>query len=298
MSTRATITFHTISVDGVRVFYREAGTSGRARNFASARLSLVVAHVQSADPFVGGSLSPHRSRLSGIRQQRCTAPDEFSYTFDHLAEVVGALTDALDLKSYAVYMQDYGGPVGFRLCLAHRERVRALIIQNAVADEAGLGPIWEARRKFWADRKSHEAELRSSFFSFEASRQRHVGSSPNVDRYDPDAWQDETAFLSRPGEADIQSDLFYDYRNNVASYPKWQGWLREVQPPTLVVWGKYDPSFATKGAFTYQRDVPAAEVHILDAGHFALDEATDEIAALMRKFLQDRGLHRSAGPPG
>jgi pimeloyl-ACP methyl ester carboxylesterase len=123
-------------------------------------------------------------------------------------------------------------------------------------------------------------------------RQRHVGTSPNIERYDPDTWQSEYEFLCRPGEGDIQADLFYDYRTNVAGYPKWQAWLRQTQPPTLVVWGKYDPSFATAGAAAYQRDVPSAEVHLLDAGHFAIDEACDEIAKLTRGFLETHGLDK------
>jgi pimeloyl-ACP methyl ester carboxylesterase len=174
----------------------------------------------------------------------------------------------------------------------HPGRVRGLIIQNAVAHEEGLGALWETRRQYWRNRKANEAKLRENFTSLAATRQRHIGTSPNVERYDPDTWQSEFEFLSRPGEADIQSDLFYDYRTNVASYPKWQEWLREKQPPTLVVWGKYDPSFTTAGAIAYQRDVPSAEVHLLDAGHFALDEACDEIARLTRAFLETHGLDK------
>ena len=183
-------------------------------------------------------------------------------------------------------MQDYGGPVGFRMALAHPERVRAIIIQNAVSHEQGLSPLWEARRKYWADPAQELENLKANFTSFEATRQRHIGSSPHPDRYDPDTWTDEYAFLTRPGQADIQTTLFLDYRTNVASYPLWQKWLRAVQPPTLVVWGKYDPSFTVAGATAYAGDVPKAEIHILEAGHFALDEATDEIASLVRNFLE------------
>ena len=127
-------------------------------------------------------------------------------------------------------MQDYGGPVGFRLAIAHPERVPALIIQNAVAHEDGLGPLWQKRREFWADRAANEAGLRANFSSFAATKQRHVGSNPNPETLDPDRWTDEFAFLSRPGEDDIQIDLFYDYRTNVANYPAWGAWLRLHQP--------------------------------------------------------------------
>lgn len=182
-------------------------------------------------------------------------------------------------------------PGGFRLAIAYPERLEALIVQNAVAHEDGLGPLWKTRREFWADRETHEAALRENFFSFAATRQRHVGTSPNAENYDPDLWTDEFAFLSRPGQQDIQTDLFYDYRTNVASYPAWQGWLRKRQPPLQVVWGRYDPSFQVEETEAYRRDVPDAEVHVLDAGHFALDEQPDLIADLTRRFLHHRQAH-------
>jgi pimeloyl-ACP methyl ester carboxylesterase len=194
-------------------------------------------------------------------------------------------TETLGLDRYALYMQDYGGPVGFRLAIADPERVRAFIIQNAVAHEEGLGPLWQRRREFWADRAANEAGLRANFSSFAATKQRHVGSNPNPDTLDPDRWTDEFAFLSRPGEDDIQIDLFYDYRTNVASYPAWGAWLRQHQPTTLVIWGKYDPSFLVAETAAYQRDLPGAEVHILDAGHFALYDKPDEITELVGDFL-------------
>jgi pimeloyl-ACP methyl ester carboxylesterase len=194
-------------------------------------------------------------------------------------------TEALGLNHYVLYMQDYGGPVGFRLAITLPERVQAFIIQNAVAHEEGLGPLWQKRREFWADRAANEADLRANFSSFAATKQRHVGSNPDPETLDPDRWTDEFAFLSRPGEDDIQIDLFYDYRTNVASYPAWDAWLRQHQPPALVIWGKYDPAFLVAEAAAYQRDLPKAEVHTLNAGHFALYEKPDEIAELIGDFL-------------
>jgi pimeloyl-ACP methyl ester carboxylesterase len=186
---------------------------------------------------------------------------------------------------YTLFVQDYGGPIGFRLAMAHPERIQAIVVQNAVAHEDGLGPLWETHKACWADRAVHEAALRENFFTPAATRLPHVGNSPKPESYDPDLWTDELAFLSRPGQRDIQTDLFYDYRTNVASYPAWQQWLR-AQPPLLVPWGRYDPSFLAAEAEAYRRDVPAAEVHLLDAGHFALDEQPDEIAELTRRFLR------------
>jgi len=175
--------------------------------------------------------------------------------------------------------------VGFRMALAHTDRIEALIVQNAVAHNEGLGANWKTRRAYWADRAANESALRTNLLSLQAARTRHVGNDPNVERYDPDLWTDEFAFLSQPGQADIQSDLFYDYRTNVEAYPKWQAWMREKQPRLLVLWGKYDPSFDISEPEAYRRDVPNAEVHVLDAGHFALDTAADQIGEFVRGFL-------------
>lgn len=172
------------------------------------------------------------------------------------------------------------------MALAHPDRIEALIVQNAVSHNEGLGPRWGVRRKFWADRAANESALRSNLLSLATTRTRHVGSDPDMERYDPDLWTDEFAFLSQPGQADIQSDLFYDYRTNVESYPRWQVWMRETQPRLLVLWGKYDASFELSEADAYRQDVPGARVHLLDAGHFALDTAADEIARLILDFAE------------
>jgi pimeloyl-ACP methyl ester carboxylesterase len=212
-------------------------------------------------------------------------PIKFAYTFDHYADVMSRFTEALGLSRYTLYLQDYGGPVGFRMALAHPERIEALIVQNAVAHNEGLGALWKPRRAFWADRAANESTLRANLLSLAAARTRHIGSDPKSERYDPDLWTDESAFLNQPIQADIQSNLFYDYRTNVDAYPKWQAWMREKQPRLLVVWGKYDPSFDISEPEAYRRDVPRAQVHVLDAGHFALDTAADEIAALIQGFV-------------
>ncbi len=222
----------------------------------------------------------------GFGHSDAPEPAGFAYTFDHIATVIDHFTQAVGLTHYSLYVQDYGGPVGFRLALGHPERLESLIIQNAVAHEDGLGPLWATRRAFWADRAANEAALRANLISFTATKQRHLGSDPDIDRYDPDLWTDEFAFLSQPHQVDIQSDLFYDYRTNVASYPVWQAWLQKKQPHTLVIWAKYDPSFQVAEAAAYKRDVPAAEVHILDAGHFAMDTEAQQVAGLIRGFLK------------
>jgi pimeloyl-ACP methyl ester carboxylesterase len=215
-------------------------------------------------------------------------PKQFAYTFDHIAEIMNHFTEALGLSRYTLYMQDYGGPVGFRMALAHPDRIEALIVQDAVAHNEGLGPNWKPRRAFWADRAANESTLRTNLLSLQTTRTRHVGNDPNLERYDPDLWTDEFAFLSQPGQAEIQSDLFYDYRTNVDAYPKWQAWMRGTQPRLMVVWGRYDLSFELSEPEAYRRDVPNAQVHVLDAGHFALDTAADEIASLVGGFMSGR----------
>jgi pimeloyl-ACP methyl ester carboxylesterase len=213
-------------------------------------------------------------------------PKQFDYTFDHIASVIDRFTQALGLLHYTLYMQDYGGPVGFRMVLAHPERVQVLIVQDAVAHNEGFGANWATRRAFWADRPAYEEALRKNLLSLATTKTRHIGDDPNVELYDPDLWTDEYAFLNAPGQAQIQSDLFYDYRTNVDAYPKWQAWMQKTQPKFLVLWGKHDLSFDPGEPERYRKDVPKAEVYILDAGHFALDTKADEIAALVREFMK------------
>jgi len=276
--------YRTVKVDGLSIFYREAGPP-------DAPVLLLLHGLPSSsrmfEPLLS-RLSDHFHMIApdypGFGHSDWPNPKEFTYTFDRIATVMDHFTQALGLQSYTLYMQDYGGPVGFRLALAHPERIHSLIVQNAVAHNEGLGEIWKTRRAFWADRPAHEAALRTNLLSLATTRTRHVGSDPAVECYDPDLWTDEFAFLSQPGQADIQSDLFYDYRSNVAAYPSWQAWMRKTQPRLLVIWGRYDPSFDLSEPEAYRRDVPKAEVHVLDAGHFALDTKADEIAYLVRRF--------------
>jgi pimeloyl-ACP methyl ester carboxylesterase len=284
-STSSSTTFRTVAVDGVNIFYREAGPKDAPTLLLLHGFPSSSRMFEALIPLLADKYHLVAPDYPGFGLSDSPPPSQYAYTFDHIADTVDHFTEAMKLTRYSLYLQDYGGPVGFRLALAHPERVNAIIIQNAVASEEGLGPAWDARKAFWKDRAAHESTLIPNFLSFATTRGRHVGSSPNIDRYDPNQWLDEFAHLSQPGQTQIQADLFYDYRTNVAAYPAWQAWMRQHRPPMLVVWGKYDPSFAVGGATAYQRDVPGAEVHMLDAGHFALDEKVDEIAALMRVFL-------------
>lgn len=283
-STSATTTYHRVEVDGVGIFYREAGPKDAP--------TIVLLHGYPSSSRMFDSLIPllaSRYHLiapdyPGFGQSEAPPPSRYAYTFDHLAETINALLERIEIDRYALYLQDYGGPVGFRIMVAHSERVRALVIQNANAYTEGLGQKWAGIAAYWKDRAAHPEQV-DAFMSLEGAKQRHIAGSRNPERYNPDTWTDEYAILSRPGQREIQADLLYDYHTNVAAYPEWQAWLRQHRPPTLVVWGRYDPSFIALGAGAYKRDLPDAEVHLLDAGHFALDEKNDEIACLMVDFL-------------
>jgi pimeloyl-ACP methyl ester carboxylesterase len=278
--------YRTVKVDGLSIFYREAGPK-------DAPVILLLHGLPSSSRM----FQPLLTRLSdkyhliapdypGFGHSDWPDPKEFTYTFDHIAHVMDGFVQTLGLSRFTLYMQDYGGPVGFRMALAHPERVEALIVQDAVAHDEGLGANWATRRAFWADRPGNEETLRKNLLSMTATKTRHVGDDPNVELYDQDLWTDEYAFLNAPGQAQIQSDLFYDYRTNVENYPKWQAWMQKTQPRLLVIWGRHDLSFDAGEPERYRKDVPNAQVYVLDAGHFALDTKADEIAGLVSQFMK------------
>jgi pimeloyl-ACP methyl ester carboxylesterase len=283
------VRYQTVQVDGLNIFYREAGP---ANGPVLLLLHGVPTSSRMYQPMLESALTTKYRLIApdfpGFGHSSWPSPKEFSYTFDHLARVTEGFTDALKLGHYTLFLHDYGGPVGMRMAVNHPEKVEAIIIQNAVSHEEGLSSLWAARRAFWNDRAANEAAFRKSFLSLETTRNRHLGTSPHPERIDPDTWTDEFHFLNQPGQADIQTDLFFDYQNNLKAYPAWQKWLREHQPPLLVIWGRYDPSFTVAGAEAYRKDVPTADVHILDAGHFALDEQAPEVIRLVDGFMQKR----------
>lgn len=281
----APVAYRSVSIDGVQVAYREAGSRDKP--------TLLLLHgVPSSSRMYDGLMRKLGDRYHliapdypGFGHSDAPDPTKFAYTFDHLADVVGKFTDAVGAGRYVLFMQDYGAPVGMRLAQARPCAVQGMVFQNGNVYAEGLGAMWARRKAYWSDRASQESAVREGHLSLAATRARHIGDDPDVAAYDPDLWHDEHAFLNKPGNAAIQADLIYDYQHNLAAYPAWQAWLKARQLPTLVVWGKHDLAFTVPGAHAFKRDVPAADVHILDAGHFAMDTRLDEVAALTAGFM-------------
>lgn len=277
--------YRTVEIDGVKVFYREAGpadapvvvllhgfpTSSRMfRNLIPALADRY--HVIAPDyPGFGQSATPDRRA--------------FEYSFARFAEIVDALLSRLGAKRYALYVQDYGAPVGYRLALRHPERVTALVVQNGNAYEEGLREFWVPLKAYWADGSREHREALRAGLTPAATRSQYLDGVRDPSRIDPESWVIDQALLDRPGVDEIMLDLFKDYGSNVALYPKFQEFFRTRRPPTLIVWGGNDAIFPADGAHPYLRDLPDAELHLLDSGHFALEDKGAEIAALMRNFL-------------
>jgi pimeloyl-ACP methyl ester carboxylesterase len=217
---------------------------------------------------------------------------EFDYSFDHLAEVIDAFTARVGLDRYALYVQDYGAPVGFRLAVKHPERVRALVIQNGNAYEEGLREFWGPIKAYWQDPTGERREHMVKALGLEGTRWQYLQGARRPERISPDAWTFDQALLDRPGNKEIQLQLFYSYRTNPPRYPEWQAYFRRHQPPTLIVWGRNDPIFPAEGAHPYTRDLRDVELHLLDTGHFALEEEGATIARLMGAFLERTLLER------
>ena len=283
-STTSTTTFHWAEVNGVKVFYREAGPAAAATILLLHGFPSSSREFDTLIPFLATRYHVIAPDYPGFGLSDAPPPSAYAYTFDHLAETISGLLNTLRISRCTMYLHDYGAPIGFRIILAHPERLDRLVVQNGNIYQAGLGAKWKGIAAYWRDPKAHPQVL-DNFLSLAATRDRHLAGTLHPDRYNPDTWRDEFVGLSCAGQRELQGDLLYDYRTNVASYASWQHWLREHRPPTLVVWGEHDPSFLAAGAEAFRRDLPDAEIHLLDAGHFALDEQTDQIARLMLQFL-------------
>jgi pimeloyl-ACP methyl ester carboxylesterase len=229
--------------------------------------------------------------LPGFGLSDMPSPATFPYGFATYADVVDQLLTQLGAGRYVLYVMDYGAPVGFRLALKHPEHVSALIVQNGNAYEAGMGDFWATTRALWADDSEANRDAMRPFLRMDATRFQYVAGVKDVARIDPAAWVHDQFFLNRPGNEAIQLDIMYDYRTNVALYPAFHDYFRAFQPPALILWGVNDPIFLPEGAQAFLRDLPHAELHHLDTGHFALEDKADDMVPLIRQFLA-RHLHQ------
>nr|WP_315728281.1 MULTISPECIES: alpha/beta hydrolase [unclassified Bradyrhizobium] len=286
-----TVHYRTATISGVNVFYREAGPADGP--------VVLLLH--------GFPTSSHmfRNLIPGLADRyRVIAPDypgfgqsdapdrnRFSYSFANYAEMIDALLDQIGAKRYAMYVMDYGAPVGYRIAIKHPERVTALIIQNGNAYEEGLRDAWDPIKAYWKEGTEERRDALLSLVSLRATKFLYTDGVRDLTRISPDNWVHDQALLDRPGNKDIQLDLLYDHATNIPLYPAFQAFFRERKPPALIVWGKNDKVFAEAGAHSYLRDLPDAELHILDTGHFALEDQLDVMAPLISNFL-DRTIER------
>lgn len=280
------VSYRTVEVDGLDIFYREAGPSDGP--------VVLLLHGFPTSSHMFRDLIPKladRYRViapdyPGFGQSSMPMVGEFDYTFDNLSRVVERFTEKVGARKYTMYVMDYGAPVGFRLAARHPDRVQGLIVQNGNAYEEGLREFWEPLRKLWADPSEQNREaLRKAVLNLEATKWQYTHGVRDASRVSPDNWVHDQFLLDRPGNQEVQLALFYDYRTNVPLYPQWQAYFRQHQPPTLIVWGKNDHIFPAEGAHPYRRDLKNVEFHLLDTGHFALEEQGERIAQLIRQFL-------------
>jgi pimeloyl-ACP methyl ester carboxylesterase len=283
--TMTTVQYRTHRVGNVDVFYREAGA-------ADAPVVLLLHGFPTASHMFRDLMPELAERyhviapdLPGFGQTKAPPRGTFDYTFDALAVVVGGFVDALGLSQYALYLFDYGAPVGLRLALSHPERVTAIISQNGNAYLDGFSDQWGPWEAYWREPSAENREACRPSLSPETIRDWQYGTGADPSLLSPDGYELDIAYMARPGAQDIQLDLILDYRSNLALYPDFQSYFRKHRPALLAVWGRHDPAFLPNGAIAYQRDLPDAEVHLLDAGHFALETHHTEIATLMRDFL-------------
>jgi pimeloyl-ACP methyl ester carboxylesterase len=277
------IRYSTAHVGGVGVSYREAGdpsapTIVLLHGFPSSSHEFRMLIPALADRF--HLIAPD---YPGFGYSDAPAPPSYGYTFDHLADSIDGLLAQLGVGRFALYVQDYGAPVGYRLATRHPDAITAIIVQNGIAYTDGLSSALAPLEAYWKDRSANETAVRN-FLTPETTKFQYVQGSPDTSKLSPDAWTLDQALLDRAGNDQIQLDLLFDYQNNVPKFADWQAYFRATQPPMLIAWGENDPFFTPDAAKAYLRDLPAAELHLLDAGHFALEDHNDDIAALIRAF--------------
>ena len=274
-----------VDIDGLEVFYREAGP-------ADAPALLLLHGFPSSShmfreliPKLAGRYRVIAPDLPGFGQSAMPARESFEYTFDNLARVIDRFTEVLGLERFAIYVFDYGAPVGLRLAAAHPERITAIVSQNGNAYEEGLSEGWNPIQKYWREPTRENRDTLRQFLAPQTTEWQYTHGVSDVSRVSPDGYTLDNHYMSRPGADDVQLDLMLDYASNVALYPTFQAYFRKHQPPLLAVWGRNDPFFLPAGAEAFRRDVRNAEVKLFDTGHFALETHGDEIAGAIDAFL-------------
>jgi pimeloyl-ACP methyl ester carboxylesterase len=281
----STIGYRIVDVDGVKIFYREAGA-------ADAPALLLLHGFPSAShmfrdliPLLADRFYVVAPDLPGFGQSDMPARDKFDYTFDNIARVIGRFTEIIGLVRFAIYVFDYGAPTGFRIAVKHPDRIAAIISQNGNAYAEGLSDGWNPIRAYWRDPSEANRDTLRSLLTPKATRWQYNHGVPDATAVSPDGQSLDNFYLARPGADQVQLDLFGDYRSNVALYPAFHDYFRKHRPPFLAVWGKNDPFFLPPGAEAFKRDIPNAVIRFFDTGHFALETHADEIAAAIREFL-------------
>jgi pimeloyl-ACP methyl ester carboxylesterase len=280
-----TLAYRTAEVDGLKVFYREAG--------AATAPTLLLLHGFPSSSHMFRDLIPQLADryhivapdLPGFGRSDAPPRERFVYSFDHLAEVIDRFVEIIGLARFALYVFDYGAPVGWRLASQHPERISAIITQNGNAYEEGLADGWAPIQKYWREPTPSNRDALRALLTRDFTRLQYEHGVADIARVSPDGWSLDDYYLSRPGNDEIQLDLFRDYANNVARYPQFQAYFRTHRPPLLAIWGKNDPFFLPAGAEAFHRDIPGADIRFLDTGHFALETHAAEIAAAIRVFL-------------
>jgi pimeloyl-ACP methyl ester carboxylesterase len=284
--TAPTTFYRTVEVGGLNIFYREAGPSDAPVVLLLHGFPTSSRMFRNLIPALADRYHLIAPDYPGFGHSATPPADQFDYTFDHLTDILDNFVAKLGLTKYSLYVQDYGAPVGYRLAVRHPDRIQALIVQNGNAYSEGIeNDFWTPIKKFWANKSPENIAPVRQGLSLEATKWQYTNGVRQPEKIDPDSWTVDQALLDRPGQEAIQLALFYSYRSNPEVYPQWHEFFRKYQPPTLIVWGKNDAIFPAAGAEAYLHDLPKAELHLLDTGHFALEEDGDVIAALMRSFL-------------
>jgi pimeloyl-ACP methyl ester carboxylesterase len=279
------IRYRTVEVDGVNIFYREAGNAGAPALLLLHGFPSASHMFRDLIPLLADRFHIVAPDLPGFGQSDMPGWDKLDYTFDNIARVIDRFTEVIGLKRFAVYVFDYGAPTGFRIAAAHPERITAIISQNGNAYVEGLSDGWNPIRAYWRDPSQANRDALRSLLTPGTTRFQYVHGVPDETAVSPDGQSLDNFYLARPGADQVQLDLFGDYKSNVALYPAFQAYFRKHQPPFLAVWGKNDPFFLPAGAEAFKRDIPGAVVRFFDTGHFALETHAAEIAAEIRAFL-------------